>query len=147
MSPWRGLTNRWIDQTCKRGGRLKEKYQDILRNVRHTWHLAFTDFIFYHPDQGEVYVRVCVCVSYCIYISDRVMVGDLSVWFWVTVPVRGGSADRTDAVVLGVSEPPLHWHALSFGELVRPSARTHTHTHTHTHTLYSIKHSSSIQDS
>lgn len=53
------------------------------------------------------------------------MVSDLSVCFLVSVPVRSGSADRSDGVILGVSEPPLHWHALSFGELVP----LHTHTH------------------
>lgn len=64
-----------------------------------------------------------MCERY-LHIRRRCGDGDLSVCFCVTVPVRGGSADRADAVVFGVSEPPLHWHALSFGEIVPP----HTHT-------------------
>lgn len=37
------------------------------------------------------------------------------------VPVRAGSDDCSDTVVLGVSEPSVHGHALRSGEL--PSSR------------------------
>lgn len=75
------------------------------------------------------------------YTSDTAIDCDPSVCFWVSVPVRGGPADRRDAVILGVSEPPLHRHALSSGELVA------SHTHTHINTNCSIKHLSCMQDS
>lgn len=74
-----------------------------------------------------------VIVCRRIYRSVTAMVSDLTVCFCVSVPVRGGPADRSDAVVLGVSEPPLHWHALSFGELV-PLTHIHTHSHSYSHT-------------
>lgn len=76
--------------------------------TRDTYHCTFTDSAFINLWYLLVCVRVCVS-------TVTVMVSDLSVCFCVSVPVRGGSADCSDAVVFGVSEPPLHWHALSLG--------------------------------
>lgn len=74
---------------------------------------------------SEWYLSLCVLG---IYISVSVMVSGVRVCFCDSVPVRGGSADSSDIVILGVSEPSLHWHALSFGELVPPPKQTQTHS-------------------
>lgn len=78
-------------------------------------HATLTDLIFYLLYQGVLFVMY----EYIMFLQSLWwLVG--SVCFYASVRVRGGSADRSDVVVLGVSEPTVHWHALSFGELLPP---------------------------
>lgn len=138
-----GLTNGWCDQKQTAE---TEEVQKKKKNTRvasfsfhrgmsvilGSWQTTFSSrgFCFFISPIKE-WCSELLCAEVFTYRSIC-CVGDLC--FSVSVPVRGGPADRSDAVVLGVSEPPLHWHALSFGETAPPPALTHTHTLTLTTT-------------
>lgn len=83
----------------------------IVRNFRYMWHMT-AEIISFICSISRWCVSLCVSFPY----NDLYCQSSLCVCFSHPVPVRGGCADRRDAVVLGVSEPSLHWHALSFGE-------------------------------
>lgn len=141
-----GLTNGWCDQ--RQTAKTEEEFS-LKKNTRVVsfsfhrgmsvilgpWQITFSSQGF--PNQVVVLRVIVPQRSLRI---DQSVVSVIELRFSVSVPVRGGPADRSDAVILGVSEPPLHWHALSFGEPPRPD--THTHAHTH----YNIKDLSSSQD-